>query len=119
VWLLYLYGNPEPGPIQAGYLGLVLMASVLVALGVLASTCTTSQPLAAALALFLALVLWFAHVGSDTISTGSALARFSISERLRTFAGGAIDTGDLAFFVLATVGALVLSAAVLRLRRLR
>ncbi|MDQ1373003.1 MAG: gliding motility-associated transport system permease protein [Actinomycetota bacterium] len=119
VWLLHLYGNPEPGPIEAGYLGLVLVAALLAALGVLASTCTTSQPLAAMVALFAALLLWFAHVGSDTVSTGAAVARFSISERLRTFAGGAIDTGDLAFFVLATAAALVLAAAVLGIRRLR
>jgi ABC-2 type transport system permease protein len=119
VWLLHLYGNPEPGPIEAGYLGLVLMAALLVALGVFASTCTASQPLAAMVALFAALLLWFAHVGSDTVSTGAVLARFSISERLRTFAGGAVDTGDLGFFVFSTVGALVVAAAVLGIRRLR
>lgn len=119
VFLLHLYGHPEAGPIEAGYLGLVLMAALLAGLGVLTSTFTTSQPVAAMIAIFTALLLWFAHVGSQTVTTGGILARFSISERLRTFAGGAIDTGDLGFFVLATAGALVVAAAVVRARRLR
>jgi ABC-2 type transport system permease protein len=119
VLLLHLYGNPEPGPIEAGYFGLVLLAAVLTALGVLTSTLTSSQPLAAMLALFAAVLLWFAHVGSESISTGALVARFSISERLRSFAGGAIDTGDLGFFVFATAGLLVIAAAVVNGRRLR
>ena len=119
VGLLHLYGNPEAGPIEAGYLGLVLLAAALAGLGVLTSSLTTSQPLAAMVALFAALLLWFAHVGSDTISTAALLARFSLSERMRTFAGGAIDTGDLAFFLLLTAGALVVTTAVLAVRRLR
>lgn len=119
VLLLHLYGNPETGPIEAGYLGLVVLAAVLAGIGVLASSLTTSQPLAALVALFATLLLWFAHVGSDTISTGGLVARFSLSERLRTFAGGAIDTGDLGFFLVMTAGALVIAAAVLAVRRLR
>ena len=119
VLLLHLYGNPETGPIEAGYLGLVVLAAVLAGVGVLASSLTTSQPLAALVGLFVTLLLWFAHVGSDTISTSGLLARLSLSERLRTFAGGAIDTGDLGFFVVMTAGALVMAAAVLAVRRLR
>jgi ABC-2 type transport system permease protein len=119
VLLLHLYGNPEAGPIEAGYLGLVLLAALLAGLGVLTSSLTTSQPLAAMVALFVALLLWFAHVGSDTISTGGLVARFSLSERLRTFAGGAIDTGDLGFFVVATAAVLVVATTVLAARRLR
>ena len=119
VLLLHLYGHPETGPIQAGYLGLVLLCALLAGIGVLASALTTSQPLAALVALFVTMALWFAHIGSDAISTSTALARFSLSERLRTFAGGAVDTGDLWFFVFVTAAALIVAAAVLAVRRLR
>ena len=119
VLLLHLYGHPETGPIQAGYLGLVLLCALLASIGVLASALTTSQPLAALVALFVTMALWFAHIGSDAISTSTALARFSLSERLRTFAGGAVDTGDLWFFVFVTAAALIVAAAVLAVRRLR
>jgi ABC-2 type transport system permease protein len=119
VGLLHLYGQPEAGPIEAGYLGLVLMAALLAALGCCTSTFTTAQPLAAMVSLFAAVLLWFAHVGSDTVATGALLGRFSISERLRAFAGGAIDTGDLGFFLVATACTLVVASAVLEARRLR
>jgi ABC-2 type transport system permease protein len=119
VLILHLFGNPESGPIEAGYLGLVLLTAALAGAGVLASSLTTSQPLAALVALFVTMLLWFAHVGSDTISTSTVLAKFSLSERLRTFAGGGVDTGDLWFFVLLTTGLLVVASAVLAARRLR
>ena len=119
VLLLHLYGRPDPGPIEAGYLGLVLMTALLTALGVFTSSFTTSQPVAATTAIFLALILWFAHLGSDAVAATGLVAELSISERLRSFASGAIDTGDFAFFLCATIGALVLAEAALRLRQLR
>jgi ABC-2 type transport system permease protein len=88
-------------------------------MGILASTLTSSQPVAAMTALVGGLLLWFAHVGSEAVTTGGVLLHFSISERLRSFAGGVIDTSDVAFFVVVSAGALVLAAAVLDSRRLR
>jgi ABC-2 type transport system permease protein len=119
VVLLHLYGHPDAGPIIAGYLGLVLLASLLTGLGVLSSSLTNTAPVALTAALFVALVLWFAHVGSDSIIVSGAVARFSLSERLRSFAGGGVDTGDLAFFFTATLAVLVLAGVALRTRRLR
>jgi ABC-2 type transport system permease protein len=119
VLLLHLYGNPEPGPIVAGYLGLVFLGALLGGLGVFASSLTTSPPVAVAAALFVAIALWFAHLGPDAIATGGLLARLSLSERLRSFASGGLDTGDVAFFVLAVVVTLTLAGASLRSRRLR
>jgi ABC-2 type transport system permease protein len=119
VVLLHLYGRPDPGPIEAGYLGLVLMASLLTGFGVFTSSFTSSQPVAATTAIFLALILWFATLGTQAIAASGVVAQLSLSERLRSFAGGAIDTGDLTFFVAATVIALVLAGAALRLRQIR
>lgn len=119
VVLLHLYGNPEPGPIIAGYFGLVLVAAVLTALGVLTSALTSAAPVAGVASLFVALVLWFVHVGSDSIIVSASVARFSVSERMRSFAGGGIDTGDLAFFVATTLALLALTGAALGARRLR
>lgn len=119
VVLLHLYGNPEPGPIIAGYLGVVLLTAILTAVGVLASASTTAAPVAATATLFVAMVLWFVHIGNDSIVVNATVTRFSLSERMRSFAGGGIDTGDLTFFVLGTVAAVALTAVVLRARRLR
>jgi ABC-2 type transport system permease protein len=119
VGLTALWGDPDDGPAVAGFVGLALLAAAATAIGVLASACTESQPIAAVAALFAGVVAWFAHVGDPAVGDAGLLAALSFSERLRLFAGGAFDTGDVVFFVFATAAALVLAAAVIDLRRLR
>jgi ABC-2 type transport system permease protein len=108
--LLFLYGHPDAGPIVAGLLGLALFSALLSALGVLSSSLTSSQPVAAVGGLFSVLVLWFAHTGSEALAAGGLLQSLSISERLRGFAGGLVALGDVSFFV--AVSAIVLAGAV-------
>jgi ABC-2 type transport system permease protein len=117
--LLELWGEPDRGPAVTGFLGLALLAAALAGVGVLASSLTSSQPVAAMVAVFGVLVLWFAHVGTEAVSAGSALASVSLSERLRTFAGGAIDTADVGYFLALAAASLVLAALVVDARRLR
>src|SRR5204862_6140495 len=58
--ILDRYGEPDWGPIYAGYLALALHASLLVAIGLLMSSLTESQGVAAALSIGTALMLRFA-----------------------------------------------------------
>jgi ABC-2 type transport system permease protein len=117
--LLSLYGSPDLGPIVSGTIGLVLLCAVLAAIGVLASALTSSQPVAAIGGLFVALLLWFAHTGSEGLPIGGFLGAFSISERLRGFAGGVVDAGDVAFFLGASIVALAATSVAVESRRLR
>ena len=117
--LLSWWGDPDRGPAVGGFIGLVLLAAALTGVGVLASALTNSQPVAAMLSFFVALLLWFSHVGAEAIGAGSFLAHFSISERLRPFAGGVIDTTDVVFFVFLAVTALTVATTVVDARRLR
>ncbi|HUS62625.1 MAG TPA: hypothetical protein VMY34_10545 [Acidimicrobiales bacterium] len=117
--LLGWLGEPDRGPIVAGFIGLALLIATLTGIGVLASTLSASQPVAAVVAFVSSLVLWFAHVGSESLVTGGLLAHFSLSERLRGFASGAFDTADAGWFAIATLGALVMATTRLDLRRLR
>lgn len=103
--LLSWYGAPDPGPMLTGALGLLLLAGALAGIGVLASSLTASQATAAIAGLFAVLALWFAHVGSESLPTG-LVAALSVSERLRSFAGGVIDLADVAYFVSVVVAAL-------------
>ena len=119
VVLLELWGDPDRGPAVAGFLGLALLAGTLAGIGVLASSLTASQPVAALLAVFGVLVLWFADVGSSAVGTGGLLTSLSLSERLRTFAGGAIDTADVAYFACLAAACLAGAALAVDLRRLR
>ena len=54
------YGEPDWGPIYRGYLALALHAALLVAVGLLMSSLTENQVVAAALSIGLFLMLWFA-----------------------------------------------------------
>lgn len=117
-FLLTVYGDPDLGPMLTGFLGLVLLCAALAGVGVLGSSLTRSQPLAAIGSLFAVLVLWFAHTGSEAVA-GGFFGGLSISERLRGFAGGAIDLGDLAFFVSIALLTLAAAAAAVESRRYR
>jgi len=119
VVLLELWGEPDRGPAVAGFLGLALLTGALAGVGVLASAMTASQPLAAMTAVFAALVLWFAQAGASAVRAGSALASLSLSERLRSFADGAIDSADVGFFIALPAAALLLAALAIDARRLR
>jgi len=115
--LVALWGDPDFGPLLTGFLGLALLAGAVAALGTLTSALTSSQSVAATASAFVAIALWFGGgVGGEA---RTVLARASLSERLRLFASGAIDTGDVAFFGCLAIGCLVAAAAVLDARRLR
>ena len=116
--LLTIYGDPDPGPILTGFVGLALLAAAAAAVAVLGSALTRSQPLAALGSLFAVLVLWFAHTGSEAVA-GGFFGGFSISERLRSFAGGAIDAADAAFFLSVVVVMLAAAAVAVESRRWR
>jgi ABC-2 type transport system permease protein len=119
VLLLQLYGSPDGGPIVAGLIGLALLCAALTAVGVVASSLTSSQPVAAIGGIFAVLLLWFAHTGSESLPAGGFLGAFSISERLRSFAGGLVDLGDVTFFVGLAVGALAIAGVAVESRRWR
>ncbi|HVM08327.1 MAG TPA: ABC transporter permease subunit [Acidimicrobiales bacterium] len=114
--LLSWWGDPDWGPVVTGFLGLALVVAATAAIGLLASACTSAQAVAAIVAMFVGLVLWFAQ-STQTASAAGAVARLSISDRLHSFAGGAIDSADAGFFVLITVSALVAATVCVDARR--
>lgn len=105
--LVSAWGSPDPGPATSGLIGLALFCLALAAVGMAASSVTSSQPVAALVAFFVGLLLWFSHVGSESWAGGGVLAHFSLSERLRTFAGGVIDTTDAGLLVVLCLAGLL------------
>jgi ABC-2 type transport system permease protein len=58
-WIIFHYGGkPDMGPIYTGYLGLVLLMSALVSVGVFTSSFTDNQLVAAVVAFSLLLMFW-------------------------------------------------------------
>lgn len=119
VVLVEQWGSPDRGPAVSGFLGLALLAAAVAGLGVLASSLTSSQPVAAMVSVSAVLVLWFADAGDGGLRTGGGLGSVSLSARLRGFADGAVDSADVAFFLTLAAASLVAAALAVDARRLR
>ncbi len=115
--LLAWWGDPDPGPIVAGMVGLLLLAAAAVAVGILTSSLTASQPVAALTASFALLAAWFLRPSTESVAFRTITARISLNERIRTFAGGGIDLGDVSFLLALTVVPLLVAAAFVFARR--
>ncbi|HYC23978.1 MAG TPA: Gldg family protein [Candidatus Bathyarchaeia archaeon] len=110
-FLAYLY-HLQPfalGPLLAGYLGLVLLASSFVAWGAFVSSLTDSQVVAAMGTIGFLLLLWIlswneAAANSETLPW---LTRISMFDHFEGFSRGVIETKDLVYFV----SVIVLTAA--------
>jgi ABC-2 type transport system permease protein len=95
------YGQPDWGPIYSGYLGLILLAGALVALGLAVSALTANQIVAAVVSLGIFGLLW------SIDSLASLLPQpmenwfigLSLLARFTPFAVGAMYTSDLGFFL--------------------
>ena len=98
--ILVLYGNPEMGVILSGYLGLLLLATAFVAVGLLTSSFTENQIIAAVSCLVALLLLYVISWPADTAgeTMGAVLKYVSLTEHFSELVKGVIDTRDLAYF---------------------
>ena len=101
VGFLFLLGNPEIGPIVTGYLGVILMASCYVSVGVFASSLTDNQIVAAVLTFGFSLFMWVIGWGAQAAgaTTGQVLQFLSIVDHMDRFLKGMVDTSDLVYFL--------------------
>jgi ABC-2 type transport system permease protein len=111
----------DPGPIVAGYLGLVLLAAACVACGLFVSALTDSQLVAAVTTYGLLLFFWVLTWNEAALSDGWLrwLAVLSLFDRTAVFAEGGIDTRDLTYFGLFTAVFLAFAVLSLESRRWR
>jgi ABC-2 type transport system permease protein len=116
--VLGMFGSPDWGPIYSGYIGLALLASTLVSLGLTISALTSNQVVAAIVTIGISFLLW--TIDSLAAMVPDALERILISLSLLAhftpFATGALYTSDLGFFVSSTLLALFLAMRALARR---
>lgn len=122
VGVLELLSRPDYGPVLSGYLGLLLLGMLYLAVGVLASACTASQTLAFLGTLFTLLMLdllpsRIAPLLPETL--GRIAYAISPSNRAADFYRGLIDSSHVVFFLAASMWALTLATIVLQSRRWR
>jgi ABC-2 type transport system permease protein len=116
--VLGMFGSPDWGPIYGGYVGLVLLASTLVALGLTISALTSNQVVAAIVTIGISFLLWTIDTLAAMMPEGleRVLISFSLLAHFTPFAAGAMYTSDLGFFVSTTLLALFLAMRALARR---
>ncbi|HEX3903100.1 MAG TPA: Gldg family protein [Polyangia bacterium] len=104
----------DPGPIAAGYLGTLLLGAAALAVGLLASSLTRNQLVAATLSFvaFLAALLTGAlEAEVRSPAAAAALRRYSLFRAMEDFGHGIVDTRPVVLLLTVVVLALVAAAA--------
>jgi len=98
---LFRYGNPDWKPLVIGYLGLLLQAGALLAIGTFISTLTKNQIIAGAVTFGVELLLWvIAWVGEyETATWAHVLSYMSIISHFDSFGRGVLDSKDAVFYL--------------------
>src|SRR6202163_4048389 len=98
---LFRYGNPDWRPLAIGYLGLLLQAGGLLAVGTFISTLTKNQIIAGAATFGVCLMLWVLEwvAGYETATWAKVLAYMSVITHFDSFSKGVLDTKDAIFYL--------------------
>lgn len=99
--LLFIYGDPDPGPILSGFLGLLLLGAAFLSVGVFTSSLTSNQIVAAVLAFGLLLLLWVINAAGGFFGgiPREIFDYLAPPTHFRDFAFGVIDTKDVVYFL--------------------
>lgn len=99
--LLFFFGNADWKPLLAGLLGLALLGTAFLSLGMLLSTFTSNQIVAGSLTFGLFLMLWVADWVSSYSSTtvGQVASYISVTTHIENFAKGVIDLRDVVYYL--------------------
>lgn len=97
---LFRYGNPDWKPLLIGYLGLLLQAGCLLAIGTFISTLTKNQIIAGAATFAVCLMFWvFEWVsGYDTATWAKVLSYMSVTVHFESFARGVLELKDAVYY---------------------
>jgi ABC-2 type transport system permease protein len=111
VWL-FKYGNPDWKPLAVAYLGLLLQAGALLAVGTFISTLTRNQIVAGAATFGVCLLLWVLEwvSGYESATWAQVLSYLSVLAHFDSFAKGLLSLKDAVFYVSAIFLGLFLTA---------
>ena len=102
--LLWIFGDPDTGPIITSYLGLFLLGAASLSIGLFASSVTSNQIVAAVIAGGMLAILYFIGAAGDNLSgaVGDILSYISLSSHFPDFVNGIIDTGAIVYYLSVT-----------------
>jgi len=121
VIFLFAYGQPDWKPLLTGYLGLILQAAAMLALGMFISSVTQNQIVAAFLTFFLLLLLWVFEwmSGMDQNWMTEVLTYLSLVKHNEGFVKGVLELKDVVYYASVSFFGLFLTARSLESLRYR
>jgi ABC-2 type transport system permease protein len=98
---LFKYGNPDWRPLLIGYLGLLLQAGALLAIGTFISTLTKNQIIAGAATFGVCLLLWVLGwvSGYETSTWARVLSYMSVITHFESFGRGVFNSKDAVYYL--------------------
>jgi len=119
--ILYIYGNPDMGPVYTAYLGLFLMGATFIAIGLFTSALTENQIISAVISFGILLILWLISWLGENIGgeLGETISYLSLFEHITDFTKGVLDTKDIIFYLSFTFFGLFLTFQVIESQRWR
>lgn len=113
-------GDLDHGATLAGYLGLLLMSSAYIGIGLFASSLTNNQIVAFLLALLIGIFFQFLF---NTIASGATgwlgelLSDLSVTTHFESIARGVLDSKDIVYFLSLTLLGLLLAEVIIAKRK--
>ena len=97
---LFKYGNPDWKPLLIAYLGLLLEASAMLAIGTFISSLTRNQIIAGAITFAVLILLWvFSWVDFGGAGWERVVSYMSLTTHSESFMRGVIDSKDAIYYV--------------------
>jgi len=94
------FGNPDFGPILSGYLGLVLLGASFLAVGIMVSSMTKNQIVAASTSWGILLLLWIiGFLSNQAGRIGDIFGYLSLIEHFQDFSRGVIGIKHLLYYL--------------------
>jgi ABC-2 type transport system permease protein len=114
-------GNVDMGAVAGSYIGLLLLGSGFVAIGIFASSITDNQVVAFIVAMFLC---FFWHIGFESISTLGRIGgldiiflQIGINSHYSSISRGVVDSRDVVYFISLTALFILLTKFMLEKRK--
>lgn len=118
--ILSQYGKLDQPVMWLSYLGMFLLGSAMMAVGLFASSLSAHQMIAGIAGVAFLIVLWvIGYTGDMVPKIKDWVGQFSIIDRTVNFQKGVLDLADVLFYITLIILFLVLSIQVLERKRLR
>ncbi len=119
--IVYMYGNPDPGPLIGGYLGALFMGAAYLSIGIFASGLTKNQIVAYIMGIALCFFMFILGEGLVLGVLPRALVPIfeylGLGSHFHSIGRGVIDTRDLVYYVSVVVFFLFLNVRTVESRK--